>query len=341
MSAEVALTPLNSGEKSATLTAEQIENIPIVGTSAAEVLRILPGMTAEHANGTNNTPELHAVRSTASTATARTRRRRQQPERHRQLLAPTATALGPSTSRSTAPPAPTPAATARPPSTRTPSSSRSSRSCSRTSGPSTPRARSAMSVVSKQGGREFHGSVFGYLRDYHLNSNEWFANKIGAERIKNKFTYPGFTSAVRSSSRARASTRTATRCSSSSGFEYFGQALDTGFVKSWVPTRGDAQRRLQQRRGGRAAAAASTPSRGTSPAASSRRSLIDPGGQALAQRLPDAERQPGARPAATTTSTTSSSTRTAGRASPASTSTSPTTRRCSCATTSSARRSPS
>ena len=45
VSAEVALTPLNSGEKSATLTADQIENIPIVGTSAAEVLRILPGMT--------------------------------------------------------------------------------------------------------------------------------------------------------------------------------------------------------------------------------------------------------------------------------------------------------
>ena len=29
VSAEVALTPLNSGEKSATLTGEQIENIPI------------------------------------------------------------------------------------------------------------------------------------------------------------------------------------------------------------------------------------------------------------------------------------------------------------------------
>src|SRR4030042_6793580 len=57
VSAEVALTPLNSGEKSATLTAAEIENIPIVGTSAAEVLRLLPGMSPLP-NGTSNQPNI-------------------------------------------------------------------------------------------------------------------------------------------------------------------------------------------------------------------------------------------------------------------------------------------
>jgi Carboxypeptidase regulatory-like domain len=39
------MVPLNSGEKSATLTADQIENIPIVGRSATELLKILPGLS--------------------------------------------------------------------------------------------------------------------------------------------------------------------------------------------------------------------------------------------------------------------------------------------------------
>src|SRR4051812_22025087 len=51
--AELPLVPLNSGEKSATLGAEQIENIPIVSSSAAELLRILPGMTAVTQGVTN------------------------------------------------------------------------------------------------------------------------------------------------------------------------------------------------------------------------------------------------------------------------------------------------
>ena len=135
VNAEVALTPLNSGEKSATLTSEQIEDLPIMGTSAAEVLRLLPGMTGS-SNGTSNKPnfsgEVYGINGNGEGGGSRA---------PSATTPPTATAPGPSTSRSTALRAPTPAATARPPSTRTPSSCRSSRSCRRTSRPSTPRAR--------------------------------------------------------------------------------------------------------------------------------------------------------------------------------------------------------
>jgi len=48
----------------------------------------------------------------------------------------------------------------------------------------------ALSFVSKQGGRDFHGSVFGQLRDWHLNSNEWYSNKVEAERVKNLSSTP-------------------------------------------------------------------------------------------------------------------------------------------------------
>ena len=56
VSAEVALTPLTSGEKAATLTGEEIRTMPVVGTSAAEVLRILPGMTPLTGDNATNRP---------------------------------------------------------------------------------------------------------------------------------------------------------------------------------------------------------------------------------------------------------------------------------------------
>jgi hypothetical protein len=56
VSADVALTPLDSGEKAATLTGDEIRTMPVVGTSAAEVLRILPGMTPLTRGNDTNRP---------------------------------------------------------------------------------------------------------------------------------------------------------------------------------------------------------------------------------------------------------------------------------------------
>ncbi len=72
VTAEVAAHAARTrGEKSATLAAEQIENIPIVSSSAAELLRILPGMTPI-TQGVTTGPASPA-RSSGSTATASTR----------------------------------------------------------------------------------------------------------------------------------------------------------------------------------------------------------------------------------------------------------------------------
>ena len=199
----------------------------------------------------------------------------------------------------------------------------------------------AMSVISKSGGRDFHGSVFGYLRDYHLNSNEWYANKVGAERVKNKFIYPGFTLSGPLLIPGTSFNKNRDKVFFFAGFEYFGQALDTGYVKSWVP----------DRRACATATSATPPRSGTgsfvntvpnaSPAASCRPNLIDPGGQALLNLFPSPNANPAHDRRLQLRRQPPRSTRTAGRASPAWTSTSPTTRSCSCATTSSARRSPS
>jgi hypothetical protein len=234
VSAEVALTPLNSGEKSATLTAQQIENIPIVGTSAAEVLRLLPGMSPL-TNGTSNKPnftgEVYGINGNGEYSGG---------GGNNQSAIGNYSANG---NRGWAlditidgAPGADPGcncATSVNPNTEFVQEFKvlqSNFSAEHAKGPV------AMSVISKQGGREFHGSVFAYLRDYHLNSNEWYGNKVGAERAKNKFTYPGFSISGPLLIPGTSFNKNRDKVFFFAGFEYFGQALDTGFVKSWVPT---------------------------------------------------------------------------------------------------------
>jgi len=291
VSAEVALTPLNSGEKSATLTAEQIENIPIVGTSAAEVLRLLPGMSPL-TNGTSNKPnftgEVYGINGNGEYSGG---------GGNNQSAIGNYSANG---NRGWAlditidgAPGADPGcncATSVNPNTEFVQEFKvlqSNFSAEHAKGPV------AMSVISKQGGREFHGSLFAYLRDYHLNSNEWYANKIGADRVKNKFTYPGFTISGPLLIPGTNFNKNRDKVFFFAGFEYFGQALDTGYVKSWVPT--------AEMRGGdfrNAAAVGSGSFVNTVPNVGGGvipGNLIDPGGQVLLNVF----QQPNANPATT------------------------------------------
>jgi hypothetical protein len=149
----------------------------------------------------------------------------------------------------------------------------------------------AMSVVSKSGGRDFHGSAFVYFRDYHLNSNEWFGNKVERERVKNKFVYPGFT--ISGPLSFGGFNENKDKVFFFLGFEYFDQNLDTGFIRSWVPTQemrnGDFRNAAAVGSGGFVNGVPNLPGGVVPP------SQIDPGGQVLLNRFP----LPNANPAQT------------------------------------------
>ena len=284
VSAEVALTPLNSGEKSATLTAEQIENIPIMGTSAAEVLRLLPGMTATGGDGAKNNPgfsgEIYGINGNG--------------EGGKQSAVGNYSANG---ARDWAlditidgAPGADPGcncATSVNPNTEFIQEFKvlqSNFSAEHAKGPV------AMSVISKSGGREFHGSVFGYLRDYRLNSNEWFANKVGADRVKNKFIYPGFTLSGPLLIPGTGFNKNRDKVFFFAGFEYFGQTLDTGYVKSWVPTAAMRNGDFTNPGAVGSGSFVNTPTNfpgGIVPA-----NMIDPGGQAMLNLFPNPNADP-------------------------------------------------
>ncbi len=236
VNAEIALTPLNSGEKSATLTSEQIENLPIVGTSAAEVLRLLPGMIPRtNVMGGSNRPgftgEVYGINGNGEY---------QGGGNNNQSAIGNFVANG---SRDYALDITVDGAPGADPGC----------NCATSVNPNTEFVQEfkvlqsnfgaehakgpvAMSVVSKSGGREFHGSVFGQLRDYRLNSNEWYANRVGDERVRNKFLYPGFSLSGPLLVPGTRFNKNRDKVFFFAGFEYFGQKLDTGYVRSWVPT---------------------------------------------------------------------------------------------------------
>jgi hypothetical protein len=239
VSAEVALTPLTSGEKTATLTGEEIRTMPVVGTSAAEVLRILPGMTPLTSGNATNRPsftgEVYGINGSGE---------------YQGGWYNTQSAVGnyvPNGARTLTLDITIDGASGNDPGC----------NCATSVNPNTEFVQEfkvlqsnfgaeqakgpvALSFVSKQGGRDFHGSVFGQLRDYHLNSNDWYANKVGQERVKNLFVYPGFTLSGPLLVPGTSFNRNRDRAFFFLGFEYFRQRLDTGWTRSWVPT--DAMR---------------------------------------------------------------------------------------------------
>lgn len=95
-----------------------------------------------------------------------------------------------------------------------------------------------ISTVAKSGGRNFHGSGFLYARDYNLNANDWQNNSTGTPRPQNKYYYPGFTIGGPLYIPHTNFNRSHNKLFFFTGYEYFYQVLDTGLLRSEVPTPG-------------------------------------------------------------------------------------------------------
>jgi hypothetical protein len=235
VSAETSLTPVTSGEKTATLTGDEIRDLLVVGTSAAEVLRVLPGMTPIARDNQSNHPsftgEVYGIngngeyqgggrnnQSAVGNFIANGARKDSL-----DLTIDGASGMDPGCN----------CATSVNPNTEFVQELKvlqASYGAEHAKGPV------ALSFLTKQGGRDFHGTLFGQLRDWRLNSNDWLANKFGAERVKNSFVYPGFTLSGPLLVPGTGFNRNRDRVFFFLGFEYFRQRIDTGWTKSWVPT---------------------------------------------------------------------------------------------------------
>ena len=95
-----------------------------------------------------------------------------------------------------------------------------------------------ISSVAKSGGKNFHGSAFMTARHWSLNANDWLNNYSRVKRPENSYYYPGVTFGGPVLLPFTKFNRNREKLFFFTGFQYFRQTLDTGLLRSTVPTDG-------------------------------------------------------------------------------------------------------
>lgn len=228
------IAPIDSGEKSARLTSEQIQNVPMVGRSTAELLKLLPGMTPT-SNGTSNSPGFNgeiigingngdggkqsAIGNFSGNGTR---------VDALDIVIDGAHASDPGCNCATS-------VNPNPDMVGEFKVLQANYAAEHAKGPIT------IDAISKTGGRAFHGMAYLYLRDYKLNSNEWLLNRFSTEpgaenKPQNQFTYPGFNLGGPLLIPGTNFNKNRDRVFFFTGYEFYRQKLDTGTLQAWVPT---------------------------------------------------------------------------------------------------------
>jgi hypothetical protein len=224
-----AIVPVDSGEKSETLTAKELQNYVQVGSNAAEYLKIMPGFGIN--NGVSNkaayTGQTIGINGNGDSGSQSPLNNAYSynglPSNSLDITADGAHVSDPGCNCDTPV---------------NPNSdmisefkvNMSNFSAENQKGPA------VISSVAKSGGSEFHGSGFFYARNYVLNSNDWLNNYTSTPRPANKYYYPGGTIGGPVLIPGTNFNKNRNKLFFFTGFEYFYQVLDTSLLEATVPT---------------------------------------------------------------------------------------------------------
>ena len=93
-----------------------------------------------------------------------------------------------------------------------------------------------MSSITKAGGRDYHGAAYLSARHYSMNSNDAQFNANGAPRPENKFYFPGGNIGGPVLIPGTGFNKNRDKLFFFTGYEYYKQTIDTGLLRSIVPT---------------------------------------------------------------------------------------------------------
>ena len=225
------ISPVDSGEKSSTLTTKELQNFVQVGSNAAEFLKIMPGFGIQ--NGTSNKPgysgETIGINGNGDAGSQSPLNNAYSynglPGNSLDITADGAHVSDPGCNCDTPV---------------NPNSDMiaefqvkmSNFSAENQKGPA------VISSVAKSGGKDFHGSAFFYARNYKMNANDALFNATGQPQPQNKYYYPGFTLGGPVIMPGTRFNKNREKLFFFTGFEYFYQVLDTGLLRATVPTAG-------------------------------------------------------------------------------------------------------
>ncbi|MBO0722951.1 MAG: carboxypeptidase regulatory-like domain-containing protein, partial [Blastocatellia bacterium] len=234
------IAPVDTGEKSAVINEKQIQNLSLVGRNAAELIKVLPGFSplSTGANGENQTydGQVFGINGNGDAG--------------KQSFAGNYSANGMRTdtldiaidgARAT-----DPGCNCATPINPNIDMIQEFKVQQANFGAENARGPVVISAVSKGGTSEYHGSAYLYARNYALYSNSAENKSIGLDRPENAFYFPGFFLSGPVSLPKKifgplsGFNKNKNKLFFSVGFEYISQRLDTGIVRSWVPT--DAMR---------------------------------------------------------------------------------------------------
>jgi hypothetical protein len=228
------IVPVDSGEKSMTLTTNQLQNYIQVGSNAAEFIKIMPGfginnMTTNRANYSGQVIGINANGDAGSQSPLNAAfSYNGLPSNSLDILADGAHASDPGCNCDTPV---------------NPNSNMISEFRVLTSNFSAENQKgpAVISSVAKSGGSQFHGSGFFSARNYSLNANDAYFNATGTPQPQNKYYYPGGTIGGPVLIPGTNFNKSRNKLFFFTGFEYFYQVLDTGLLQATVPTAGMLQ----------------------------------------------------------------------------------------------------
>lgn len=226
------VTPVDSGEKSATLTQKQLQDFSVVGRSAAEFIKILPGFSIAGTgteNRTNFTGENIGINGNGDGGSQSAFNGAYSvnglPGGSLDITADGAHVSDPGCN----------CATPVNPNTDMIQEFKvltSNFSAENQKGPA------VVNSIAKAGGRDFHGGAYLYARHYSLNANDWLNNRSGQPRPQNKYFFPGGNIGGPILIPGTNINKNRDKLFFFTGFEYYAQTLDTGLLRATVPTAG-------------------------------------------------------------------------------------------------------
>jgi Carboxypeptidase regulatory-like domain len=229
--AQDVLAPVDSGEKSASLTTKELENYTQVGSNAAEYIKIMPGFAVSNGakNQQNYSGQTIGINANGDAGSQSPLNNafayNGLPGNTLDIVADGAHVSDPGCNCDTPV---------------NPNSDflqefkvlTSNFSAEDQKGPA------VITSVTKSGGSQFHGNAFFSARNYVLNSNDAYSNALGIKQPQDKYYYPGASVGGPVIIPGTGFNKNRDKLFFFTGYEYFYQVLDTGQLTATVPTSG-------------------------------------------------------------------------------------------------------
>jgi hypothetical protein len=223
------LTPVDSGEKSIVINEQQLQNVAIIGRSAAEFLKVLPGMAAT-GSGLSNSPgfsgEVIGINGNGDGGKQ--------------------SALGTFAANGTRPEAmdiimdgahvSDPGCNCATPVNANPDMTQEFKVLTSNFAAENSKGPVVINSVTKGGGTNFHGGAYFFARHFSMNSNDALFKQRNLRRPENKFYFPGGNIGGPVLIPGTNFNKNRDKLFFFTGFEAYRQTLDTGVLQSQVPT---------------------------------------------------------------------------------------------------------